>query len=150
MKRFFTVSFIIISIFYFGCSSTQQIINVSELNYPSDLDVISRLDWGWKPLERTLPQHSINKITIHHGGEEFAEDKDMIQYLRNLQNWSRSEKKWIDIPYHYMIDLKGNIYETRPINIPGDTNTDYDVTGHALICVVGNYVARPVFGRFRW
>jgi hypothetical protein len=38
-----------------------------------------------------------------------------------------------------MIDLKGNIYEARPINYPGDTNTDYNVTGHALICVVGNY-----------
>ncbi|HSP89186.1 MAG TPA: exo-beta-N-acetylmuramidase NamZ domain-containing protein, partial [Ignavibacteriaceae bacterium] len=36
-------------------------------------------------------------------------------------------------------DLKGNIYETRPINYPGDTNTDYDVRGHALICVMGNY-----------
>ena len=114
-------------------------VNISELEYPNDLKVISRADWGWQPLERVLPQHSINKITIHHGGEDFAEDKDMIQYLRNLQSWSRSEKKWIDIPYHFMIDLKGNIYEARPINYPGDTNTDYDVTGHALICVVGNY-----------
>ncbi len=45
----------------------------------------------------------------------------------------------MDIPYHYMIDLKGNIYETRPLKYPGDTNTDYDVRGHALICVMGNY-----------
>ena len=38
-----------------------------------------------------------------------------------------------------MIDLQGKIYEARPINLPGDTNTDYDPTGHALICVLGNY-----------
>lgn len=128
------------SILLFACSANiSNNINISELDYPGDLKVITRADWGWKPLDRLIPQHTINKITIHHGGEEFAEDKDMIQYLRNLQSWSRSEKKWIDIPYHFMIDLKGNIYEARPINYPGDTNTEYDVTGHALICVVGNY-----------
>lgn len=115
-------------------------INISELDYPTALKIETRNSWGWQPLEKILPQHSINKITIHHGGEDFAEDKDMIQYLQNLQSWSRSEEKnWIDIPYHYMIDLKGNIFEARPINYPGDTNTDYDVTGHALICVIGNY-----------
>ena len=139
MKIFFTTAFLITILLFLGCSSSSQLINVSELNYPNDLKVVLRADWGWQPLDRVLPQHSINKITIHHGGEEFAEDKDMIQYLRNLQSWSRSEKKWIDIPYHFMIDLKGNIYEARPINFPGDTNTDYDVVGHALICVVGNY-----------
>ncbi len=144
MKKLFTLFFLTSILFLLGCSSSSQMINISELKYPSDLKVISRADWGWKPLDRVLPQHSINKITIHHGGEEFAEDKDMIQFLRNLQSWSRSEKKWIDIPYHYMIDLKGNIYEARPINYPGDTNTDYDVTGHALICVVGNYEVQTI------
>ena len=139
MKIFFTTAFLITILLFLGCSSSSQLINVSELDYPNDLKVVLRANWGWQPIDRVLPQHSINKITIHHGGEEFAEDKDMIQYLRNLQSWSKSEKKWIDIPYHFMIDLKGNIYEARPINYPGDTNTDYDVTGHALICVVGNY-----------
>ena len=38
-----------------------------------------------------------------------------------------------------MVDLKGTIHEARDINLPGDTNTDYDVRGHALICVLGNY-----------
>ena len=144
MKIFFTTTFLILITFLLGCSSSLQLVNVSELEYPADLKIISRADWGWQPLERTLPQHSINKITIHHGGEEFAEDKDMIEYLRHLQSWSRTEKKWIDIPYHFMIDLKGNIYEARPINYPGDTNTDYDVTGHALICVVGNYEIQTI------
>ncbi len=144
MKTFFTSIFLLSIAFFIGCSSSSQLINISELEYPNDLKVISRADWGWQPLDRTIPQHNITKITIHHGGEEFAEDKDMIQYLRNLQSWSRSEKKWIDIPYHFMIDLKGNIYEARPINYPGDTNTEYDVTGHALICVVGNYEIQKI------
>jgi hypothetical protein len=79
------------------------------------------------------------RITIHHGGEDFASDKDVLDYLPTFLKWCREEKKWIDIPYHFMIDLQGNIYEARPINLPGDTNTSYDPTGHALICVLGNY-----------
>ncbi|MBK7630416.1 MAG: DUF1343 domain-containing protein [Ignavibacteriales bacterium] len=144
MKNLFSTSLLLIIATLWGCSSSSQLINISELEYPNDLKVISRADWGWQELKNAPLQHSIKKITIHHGGEEFAENKDMIQYLRNLQSWSRSEKKWIDIPYHFMIDLKGNIYEARPINLPGDTNTDYDVTGHALICVVGNYEVQTI------
>lgn len=144
MKKIFTLFLFLVTIIIWGCSSSSQIINLSELNYPTDLKVVSRAQWGWYPLDKVIPQHFVNKITIHHGGEEFAENKDMIEYLRNLQSWSRSEKKWIDIPYHFMIDLKGNIYETRPINYPGDTNTDYDVRSHALICVVGNYEVQKI------
>jgi hypothetical protein len=59
--------------------------------------------------------------------------------MRNLQIWSRSEKKWIDLPYHYVIDLEGKIYEGRDIQYAGDTNTEYDPSGHALIEVVGNF-----------
>ncbi len=103
------------------------------------LKMISRTDWGWVPLTDSIPVHEIKYITIHHGGEDFPADKDPIQYLRGLQSWSQSDKGWIDNPYHYMIDLKGNIYEARPIKYPGDTNTSYDVRGHALICVMGNY-----------
>jgi len=119
---------------------------ILHLNYPKELGVVQRDKWGWSKTrlveqagDRTLPDHSINKITIHHGGEDFPADKDPVKYLQTFQAWCRVEKKWIDIPYHFMIDLKGTMYETRPINLPGDTNTGYDVQGHALICVMGNY-----------
>ena len=114
-------------------------ISVSDLDYPDTLQVIKRNQWGWKQLEKKLPRHEIEKITLHHGGVDFPEDKDPAQHLRNLQSWSRNEKEWIDIPYHFMIDLQGIIYEARPIMYPGATNTDYDPTGHALICLMGNY-----------
>lgn len=146
MKESLALLLIILGFLFSGCSGSQQIsiVNISELEYPGDLKVIKRNDWGWIPFDRSVPQHQINKITIHHGGEYFAEDKDMISYLRNLQSWSRREKKWADNPYHFMIDLKGKIYEARPVNIPGDTNTDYDVNGHVLICVVGNYEEQKI------
>lgn len=132
-------AFLTLAILFVSCTR-QEIRRVEpSLAYPGGLGVVLHDQWGWKPGEATLPVHQIEKITIHHGGEDFPPDKDPVEYIRNLQAWSRSEKKWVDIPYHFMIDLKGTIYEARPIHIPGDTNTDYDVKGHALICVMGNY-----------
>lgn len=122
-----------------SCSNGKKEIHIQELEYSDYVEVIKRSDWGWLPLGKTKAEAKIKKITIHHGGVEVAKDKDPIESIRNLQKWSRAEKKWIDIPYHFMIDLEGKIYEARPINFPGDTNTEYDPTGHALIEVMGNY-----------
>lgn len=145
MKKLVYLFALFTSLIILGCASSSTIIiNVAELKYPSALNITTRSEWGWQPLQQSLPVHSINKITIHHSGEVYNEDYSVHQYLRNLQNWSRSDKKWIDIPYHFIIDLKGNIYEARPINFPGDTNTDYDVRGHALICVIGNYEEQKI------
>ncbi len=131
---------LLLSVFILSCASnTNQTFKVSELEYPSDLKIVKRAEWGWKALTDTLQQHQINRITIHHGGVEFKDSADVPAHVRQLQDWSRSEKHWIDIPYHFMIDLQGNIYEARPINYPGDTNTTYDPRGHALIEVMGNY-----------
>lgn len=113
--------------------------HILNLDYPAELAVIKRQQWGWLPITESITNHQISRITIHHGGEDFADDKDPVKYLRALQSWGRSDKGWVDIPYHFMIDRQGRIYETRPINIPGDTNTSYDPAGHALISVMGNY-----------
>ncbi|MDZ7339485.1 MAG: peptidoglycan recognition protein family protein [candidate division KSB1 bacterium] len=114
-------------------------IAVVEIPYPAELQVVRRADWGWQPLRASTAGHRVTRVTIHHSGEDFTPDREPAQYLRSLQNWSRSEKHWIDVPYHFFIDLEGRIYEGRPINYPGDTNTDYDPRGHGLICVLGNY-----------
>ena len=130
----------LIAVLMLSCSAPKdKKIEVKELKYPTELNIVRRADWGWLPLEDKKEEAEISKITIHHGGVLFAADKDPAQAVRNLQKWSRAEKHWIDIPYHFMIDLDGVIYETRPINYPGDTNTEYDPTGHALIEVMGNY-----------
>ena len=108
------------------------------------VEIISRAAWGSVATERSLPEHTISKITIHHGGVAFDDARDPAEYLRALQSWSRSEKEWIDIPYHFVIDLDGRIYEARPIRFPGDTNTSYDPRSHALIEVLGNYDNREL------
>lgn len=99
---------------------------------------ISQADWGGIPALADTSQ-TIQYMTIHHSGVVFEEGKDPRAYLQNLQKWSRSEKKWIDLPYHYIIDLDGNVYDGRNPSLPGDTNTSYDVNHHLIICVLGNY-----------
>ncbi|GAB3464678.1 hypothetical protein GCM10027321_28850 [Massilia terrae] len=102
--------------------------------------IVSVSAWGGTPANPAQAQpQTISYITLHHQGEPFPQGKDPVQYLRNLQTWSRTTKHWLDIPYHYIIDLDGKIYAGRDINYAGDTNTEYDPMGHALIEVVGNF-----------
>jgi N-acetylmuramoyl-L-alanine amidase len=84
-------------------------------------------------------RHVPNRITLHHQGETFAPGRDVREYLRSLQDWSRNTRGWIDIPYHYIVDFEGKVYAGRNIDFAGDTNTPYDTAGHALIEVIGNY-----------
>jgi hypothetical protein len=102
--------------------------------------IIPVADWGGTPADASQARrHSITHITLHHQGEPYKAGTDPRQYLRKLQTWSRNTKHWLDIPYHYIIDLDGNIFEGRKIDYAGDTNTEYDPAGHALIEVVGNF-----------
>ena len=68
--------------------------------------------------------------------------------MQNLQSFSQSEGRlasgkskpaWFDVPYHYYIAADGIIAEGREIKFVGDTNTEYDPTGHALIVLEGNF-----------
>ena len=96
--------------------------------------------WGGTPADAALARpHRIVGITLHHQGETYKPGTDPERYLRNLQSWSRTTKKWIDIPYHYVVDLEGRTFAARDIGFAGDTNTAYDPAGQALLEVVGNF-----------
>ncbi|MBI3124732.1 MAG: N-acetylmuramoyl-L-alanine amidase [Ignavibacteriales bacterium] len=128
-------AFILVTNFLQGCSASEQL---SLRDFENS--IVTAQQWGGTPAVDSLAKkHTISHITLHHQGEPFPKGKDPIQYLRNLQTWSRRDKYWIDIPYHYIIDLEGKVYEGRDIKYAGDTNTEYDPTGHALIEVVGNF-----------
>lgn len=116
-----------------GCATRESSLRASP-------EIVSATQWGGTPANEALARrHVISHITLHHQGLAFPPGKHPQQYLRDLQSWSRKSKQWIDVPYHYVIDLDGVIYEGRDIRFAGDTNTAYDPTGHALIEVVGNF-----------
>jgi hypothetical protein len=103
--------------------------------------VITRAEWGSMEITEGYTPHTLERITIHHDGAEFYGDP--VARMRSLQSGSRN-RGWVDIPYHFLIDLDGKIYEGRPLQFAGDTATEYDPTGHALITVMGNYEVQEI------
>jgi hypothetical protein len=90
--------------------------------------------------------HEITHVTLHHTGsaEPLRAGDDPVQRLRGLQSWGEAERNWWDVPYHFLIDLDGNVYEGRDWRYTGETNTTYNPAGHFLISVIGNYeLQRP-------
>jgi hypothetical protein len=85
--------------------------------------------------------HRITHVTLHHTGspEPLRPGDDPVERLRGLQRWGRTDRNWWDVPYHFLIDLDGRIYEGRDWRYMGETNTAYDPRGHFLISVIGNY-----------
>jgi hypothetical protein len=85
--------------------------------------------------------HRITHVTLHHTGdrEPLRPQDDPVRKLRGLQSWGAAERNWWDVPYHYLLDLEGRIYEGRDWRYMGETNTTYDPGGHFLISVIGNY-----------
>lgn len=85
--------------------------------------------------------HRITHVTLHHSGsaEPLRPEDDPVQKLRGLQAWGARDRNWWDVPYHFLIDLDGTVYEGRDWRYMGETNTSYDPAGHFLISVIGNY-----------
>lgn len=101
--------------------------------------VISRADWKAAPPTGKGRPHVPDRITIHHTGSVYAGDPEAGEYLRLVQKYHQGDRGWIDIAYHYLIDLDGNVYEGRDPQLVGDTATDYDPKGHLSVCLIGDY-----------
>jgi serine-type D-Ala-D-Ala carboxypeptidase/endopeptidase (penicillin-binding protein 4) len=102
--------------------------------------VASSIVAGGAELRLRVP-HRITHVTLHHTGnpEPLRPGEDPRVRLRNLQAWGASDRNWWDVPYHFLIDLEGRVYEGRDWRYKGDTNTTYEPAGHFLISVIGNY-----------
>ena len=101
--------------------------------------IVSVTQWGGTPTPLPERAQTISHITIHHQGEIWDPAASVPAYLVRLQNWSRGIKGWSDIPYHYIVAPDGTVYAARPWQIPGDTNTEYQPQGHALLMLLGNF-----------
>jgi hypothetical protein len=114
----------------------------------TELHIVSRQGWGAKDplgeMKRQTPSH----ITVHHTATPQKSKVSLEAKMRSLQAFSQSvgtlaggrrKPAWPDVPYHFYISVDGRIAEARDINFVGDTNTDYDPTGHVLIVLEGNF-----------
>ncbi len=136
-KRVFPIVFALMGVFI-QWSAAQS---VSVFKERTDTVKISPKS-EWKGVEgRPFKTHIPVKITVHHeGGRLLTEKDDARQRLKNIQTWGMGpDRKWADIPYHLLIAPDGTVFEGRNPLVVGETNTEYDPTGHLLICFLGNY-----------
>lgn len=97
---------------------------------------------SWQAADaKPYKQHTPVRITVHHeGGKVLSENASAATRLKNIQTWCMGpDRKWTDIPYHYLIAPDGTVYGGRNPLTVGETNTEYDPAGHLLICFLGNY-----------
>lgn len=127
--------------FSFGIQEKRQ----TKILRPS---ILSRKDWNVNKPAGKAAKHKPRFLTIHHTGTPQKSDLSIVQKMRGLQNFSQNEGKlasgkskpaWFDVPYHYYIAANGTIAEGRQIKYVGDTNTEYDPTGHALVVLEGTF-----------
>lgn len=115
---------------------------------PADLNILSRAEWGAQPPVAEMKRHTPTRITIHHTATPQKPERTLKDKLQALQKFSqnpgalgngKAKPAWPDVPYHYYIAANGEVGEGREVQFVGDTNTEYDPTGHALVVLEGNF-----------
>ena len=106
---------------------------------------VTRAQWG------SLPQslgddllHTPDRITLHHSGVLWKSGDDARKKIKGLQSWGQREKNWPDLPYHFLIDPQGTIFEGRELKYRPESNTDYDLTGVVNLHLWGNFDEQTV------
>lgn len=107
--------------------------------------IVQAAEWSSTP--QAMPdsrRHDPVRITIHHAGVRWNEGDDPASKLRSLQSWGQRDKGWPDVPYHFLVAPDGRVFEGRSLAYEGETNTEYDVRGHALVQLWGNFEEQRV------
>lgn len=115
---------------------------------PAGIRFVSRAEWGAHAPVLPMTARVPDRITIHHTGEPQNFRLTIEQKMRGLQAFSQrddslsSGKKkpaWADVPYHYYVAVDGSVAEGREWKYVGDTNTEYNPSGHLLVVVEGDF-----------
>jgi hypothetical protein len=130
--------------FLFSCAVSPTVSKTA----PADLKILSRAEWGALPPVAEMKRHTPTRITIHHTATLQKPERPLSDKLLALQKFSQNagtlgngkpKLAWPDVPYHYYIAADGKVAEGREVDYVGDTNTEYDPTGHALVVLEGNF-----------
>jgi hypothetical protein len=109
------------------------------------VDITPRTTWASAdPIADRLRTHTPKYLTIHHAGVKDDGSVPGDEKMRRLYRFSVKDKPWGDVPYHYVIDRQGHVFEGRSLRFAPDTNTGYDVMGHIGICVNGDLTTQPL------
>lgn len=101
------------------------------------VEVVSRAGWEARGTGR-FRAHRPVRLTYHHAAAASSDPAGAAERIREYQRFHQNAG-WPDVAYHFLVDQAGRIYEGRPVGAVGDTFTDYDPTGHFLVCLDGNF-----------
>ncbi|MCP3975128.1 MAG: N-acetylmuramoyl-L-alanine amidase [bacterium] len=103
------------------------------------IEALCRDAWGAAEPQGEFTPHEIEQLTVHHTARLLPDNRNAPAAVLGHQRFHQLDRGWPDIAYHFIVDLEGNVYECRPVDAVGDTGTNYDPTGHLLVCCEGNF-----------
>ena len=103
------------------------------------IEALCRHAWAAEEPTGDFTSHTIERLTVHHTARVLSDNRNAPAAIRGHQRFHQRDRGWADIAYHFIIDLDGNVYECRPVDAVGDTGTNYDPTGHFLVCCEGDF-----------
>lgn len=103
------------------------------------VQAICRSAWGEREPSGPMTSHTIDRMTVHHTASLLEGNQMAPALARVHENRHMVDQGWVDLAYHFLVDANGNVYEGRPVTAVGDTMTDYDPTGHFLVCAEGDF-----------
>ncbi len=109
----------------------------------SSIAALCRGAWGAQDPAGAFTTHTIERLTVHHTAALLTANSLAPARARQHQNYHIS-LGWPDLAYHFLVDANGNVYEGRPVDAVGDTGTEYDPTGHFLVCCEANFDEQDV------
>ena len=120
-----------------------------QADVPRPPKFVTAKQWGSQPdpiadARRHTPQY----VTLHHAGVLWTNDRDPVEFIRNMQAWGKRRPEleqpprntfWPDLPYHFLIAPDGRIFEGRPLDYEPESNTKYELAGHIGVELMGNF-----------
>lgn len=116
---------------------------------PPDLTprFVSRTQWQAEPPTQPMTRHTrgIRFITVHHSETRGVTPATELQRIRGIQTYhirdaaKEGKPLFPDIAYHFLIGPSGKIYVGRDAKYQGSSFTNYDLDGHLLICLLGDF-----------
>ncbi len=103
-----------------------------------EIAALCRDGWGALPVAGSFVTHEIERLTVHHTAALLESNSQAPARIRQHQRY-HLDRGWPDLAYHFIVDAAGYVYEGRPVDAVGDTGTEYDPTGHFLVCCEGNF-----------
>ncbi|HEY5651207.1 MAG TPA: peptidoglycan recognition family protein [Acidimicrobiia bacterium] len=105
---------------------------------PPETIVACREAWGAQPPGSGMVEHLPVRLTLHHTAVSQTSPAEGPARARRHQQYHQS-LGWADLAYHFLVDRTGMAYAGRDVRFRGDTGTEYDPTGHFLVCMEGDF-----------